>query len=57
MGPYDNRYETYPYLSLPYCRAPVEHKRESLGEALQGVELIHSGIHIQFKGIVLSSIP
>lgn len=53
VGPYHNRQETYLYFSLPFCRGPKEsisHYHETLGEALQGVELEPSGIPIDFKG-------
>ncbi|CAL8071366.1 unnamed protein product [Calicophoron daubneyi] len=52
IGPYRNRQETYPYFSLPFCRGPkttIEHTHETLGEALQGIELQYSGIDIRFK--------
>jgi len=52
VGPYSNRQETYSYFSLPFCRGPKEsigHYHETLGEALLGVELEHSGIDIRFK--------
>jgi transmembrane 9 superfamily protein 3 len=52
VGPYHNRQETYAYFSLPYCRGPLKevgHHHESLGEALQGVELQFSGLDIDFK--------
>ncbi len=54
VGPYHNRQETYLYFSLPFCSGPKEtisHYHETLGEALQGVELEPSGIPIDFKGI------
>lgn len=53
VGPYHNRQETYLYFSLPFCNGPKEtisHYHETLGEALQGVELEPSGIPIDFKG-------
>uniref|UniRef100_A0A646QE06 Transmembrane 9 superfamily member n=1 Tax=Hemiscolopendra marginata TaxID=943146 RepID=A0A646QE06_9MYRI len=52
VGPYHNRQETYTYFSLPFCVGPKEtisHYHETLGEALQGVELEHSGLGIDFK--------
>ncbi|KAF0303341.1 Transmembrane 9 superfamily member 3 [Amphibalanus amphitrite] len=51
VGPYHNRQETYSYFSLPFCRgnkAGISHYHETLGEALQGVELEFSGLDIQF---------
>ena len=54
IGPYHNRQETYRYFSLPFCRGPlheVSHYHETLGEALEGVELEFSGLDIRFKGI------
>lgn len=53
VGPYHNRQETYAYFSLPFCKGPVKdisHYHETIGEALQGVELEYSGLEIGFKG-------
>ena len=53
VGPYHNRQETYSYFSLPFCEGPkkdISHYHETLGEALQGVELVFSGLDIDFKG-------
>lgn len=53
VGPYHNRQETYTYFSLPFCKGPkteISHYHETLGEALQGVELEFSGLEIAFKG-------
>lgn len=53
IGPYHNRQETYKYFSLPFCKGPQEevgHHHETMGEALQGVELEFSGLQIGFKG-------
>ncbi|XP_066957808.1 transmembrane 9 superfamily member 3 [Macrobrachium rosenbergii] len=55
VGPYHNRQETYSYYSLPFCMGPKEkisHYHETLGEALQGVELEFSGLDIDFKSDV-----
>lgn len=52
VGPYHNRQETYEYFSLPFCAGPkkeISHYHETLGEALQGVELEFSGIDIDYK--------
>ena len=52
VGPYHNRQETYSYFSLPFCPGPkqqINHYHETLGEALQGVELEFSGLDIDFK--------
>ena len=46
------RQETYSYFSLPFCPGPkkqIDHYHETLGEALQGVELEFSGLDIDFK--------
>ena len=56
VGPYHNRQETYHYFSLPFCKGPqheIGHYHETMGEALQGVELEFSGLEIGFKGRVL----
>ncbi|KAK2563291.1 Transmembrane 9 superfamily member 3 [Acropora cervicornis] len=42
VGPYHNRQETYTYFSLPFCKGAkksISHYHETLGEAIQGVEL------------------
>ncbi|XP_050536753.1 transmembrane 9 superfamily member 3 [Daktulosphaira vitifoliae] len=52
VGPYHNRQETYTYFSLPFCsgtKESISHYHETLGEALQGVELVYSGLDIRFK--------
>ena len=54
VGPYHNRQETYTFFSLPFCRGPqheIGHYHETLGEALQGVELEFSGLEMGFKGM------
>ena len=51
VGPYHNRQETYAYFSLPFCKGPqkhINHYHESMGEALQGVELEFSGLEVSF---------
>lgn len=56
VGPYHNRQETYKYFSLPFCvgtKKTISHYHETLGEALQGVELEFSGLDIRFKGMVV----
>lgn len=53
VGPYENRQETYAYYSLPFCQGTkqsIGHYHETLSEALQGVELEHSGYAIEFRG-------
>jgi len=52
VGPYHNRQETYEYYSLPFCKGhkkTISHYHETLGEALQGVELEFSGLDVKFK--------
>jgi len=52
VGPYHNRQETYAYFSLPFCmgtKETISHYHETLGEALQGVELEFSGLDIEYK--------
>lgn len=52
VGPYHNRQETYDYYSLPFCKGGSEkvHIRphENIGDALQGVEFVFSGLDINF---------
>lgn len=51
VGPYHNRQETYGYFSLPFCtgaKGSINHYHETLGEALQGVELEFSGLDIEY---------
>lgn len=52
VGPLNNRQETYPYFQLPFCQGDhiVQHHHETLGEALQGMDLVNSGIPIRFLG-------
>jgi hypothetical protein len=53
VGPYHNRQETYSYFSLPFCVGPekeISHYHETLSEALQGVELVFSGLDIDYQG-------
>ena len=55
VGPYHNRQETYSYFSLPFCHGPkvtISHYHETLGEALQGTELEHSGLNVEYKNNV-----
>jgi len=57
VGPYHNRQETYSYFSLPFCPGPkkdISHYHETLSEALQGVELVFSGLDIDFKGELMN---
>ncbi|ORX51331.1 hypothetical protein DM01DRAFT_1324505 [Hesseltinella vesiculosa] len=58
VGPLYNRQETYPYFQLPLCRgeSEVEHRHETLGEALQGMDLVNSGISIRFKKPVVQGV-
>ena len=59
VGPYHNRQETYSYFSLPFCegqKKDISHYHETLGEALQGVELIFSGLDIDYKSKFCSQI-
>lgn len=53
VGPYHNRQETYEYFSLPFCKGSFEkgvtHRHhDNIGDALQGVELVESGMEIRF---------
>ncbi|CAO3629278.1 unnamed protein product [Cunninghamella blakesleeana] len=50
VGPSYNQQETYQYFQLPFCRndKPLQHHHETLGEALQGMDLINSGIPVQY---------
>ncbi|XP_059489038.1 transmembrane 9 superfamily member 3 [Neocloeon triangulifer] len=58
VGPYHNRQETYAYFSLPFCigsKQTISHYHETLGEALQGVELEFSGLDIEFKAEIAAT--
>lgn len=57
IGPYHNRQETYDYFQLPFCvgSATVKHRHESLGEALLGVNLMNSGIAVNFLQPVVNA--
>lgn len=51
-GPLNNRQETYPYYRLPFCRGSkleLDHHHETLGEVLQGMELVSSGMDVAFR--------
>ncbi|KAG2172675.1 hypothetical protein INT43_000022, partial [Umbelopsis isabellina] len=50
IGPLNNWQETYDYYQLPFCHgdSPVQHHHETLGEALQGMDLINSGIPMSY---------
>ncbi|KAH9244188.1 hypothetical protein BASA81_018422 [Batrachochytrium salamandrivorans] len=50
IAPLTNKQETYEYTQLPFCLGTkkVAHYHESLGEALLGLELIHSGMDVPF---------
>lgn len=50
IGPMNNWQETYDYYQLPFCHgdSPVQHHHETLGEALQGMDLINSGIPMSY---------
>ncbi|XP_014282711.1 transmembrane 9 superfamily member 3 [Halyomorpha halys] len=55
VGPFYNRQERYAYYSLPFCKGNKEvigHYHETLGEALQGVELDFSGLDIEYKASI-----
>ena len=59
VGPYHNQQETYKYFSMPFCKGPkqgISHYHETLGENLLGVELEFSGLDIQFKNNVKSTV-
>ena len=53
VGPYHNRQETYDYYSLPFCKGTSTKKHvrphENIGDALQGIEFVFSGLDIKFK--------
>ncbi|RKP14997.1 transmembrane 9 superfamily member 3-like [Piptocephalis cylindrospora] len=51
VGPYGNRQETYSYSTLPLCPSlfPLKRKPETLGEALQGMELMNLGMELAFR--------
>jgi len=54
IGPYHNPQETYGFYSLPFCIPPAPQAKPSssfggIGEVLEGNQLVHSGLSIQFK--------
>eukprot|EP01137_Pigoraptor_chileana_P017329 Opistho-2@75249 len=58
VGPYHNQQETYEFFSLPFCRGPkqeISHHHETIGEALQGIELEFSGLDVEFLKPVMKS--
>ena len=51
IGPYHNPQETYDYEALPFCKPAhkkIKHKSSSLGEYLEGSDLVDTGLHIKF---------
>jgi len=55
VGPYANQQESYAFYSLPFCQGEkqeISHYHETFSEALLGIELQPSGLHIDFKGNV-----
>jgi hypothetical protein len=55
VGPFRNPQEVYGFHILPFCQPGVdfeyaESRFEGLGEALQGYELVYSGMDMRFKG-------
>jgi len=50
VGPHYNPQETYGYYTLPFCKPEkMVYKNPSLGEALQGMELVKSRISLVFR--------
>lgn len=51
VGPRANRQETYEFYQLPYCQGTKvhDHRHETLGEALQGQQLVNSGLELHFR--------
>lgn len=53
IGPFHNPQETYFYYSLPFCQpassADLAVPERSIGEVLEGNELVDSGMKIQFR--------
>eukprot|EP00127_Corallochytrium_limacisporum_P000856 Clim_evm8s27 gene=Clim_evmTU8s27 len=60
VGPYENRQETYDFFSLPFCKGSrgetLHHHHETIGEALQGMNLESSGLEIRYNQPVDSQI-
>ena len=53
IGPFHNPQETYPYYSLPFCKPSIPElelakSQPRLGEALEGNQLVDSGLQIEF---------
>ncbi|EFJ24924.1 hypothetical protein SELMODRAFT_173941 [Selaginella moellendorffii] len=50
VGPFHNPSETYQYYDLPFCApAEVKHKKEAMGELLEGDRLVSTVYEINFK--------
>ncbi|XP_034940032.1 transmembrane 9 superfamily member 3-like [Chelonus insularis] len=51
LRPYNNKQETYPYYSLPFCqnhKDTLGYHKTSLLDALQGINYVPSGLYIGF---------
>jgi len=58
VGEYHNPTNVYHYYSLPFCmgsKKGLAHSHETFGEALLGIELAPSGLHIDFLGNVANT--
>lgn len=61
VGPMSNRQETYEYYNLPFCFGPrttqsphpnhPQRKALTIGEALQGIELVDSGFAFRYRQV------
>jgi hypothetical protein len=52
IGPFQSPAETYQYYNLPFCRPKgdkLKHKREGLGEVVDGNRLIHTPYDLAFR--------
>jgi hypothetical protein len=52
VGPFKNPTETYSYFEkLPVCHPDViQHRRETLGEVMEGNRLVEAGYDVHFRG-------
>ena len=57
VGPFKNPTETYSYFEkLPVCHPDViQHRRETLGEVMEGNRLVEAGYDVHFRGTVACS--
>ena len=59
VGPFKNPTETYSYFEkLPVCHPDIiQHRRETLGELMEGNRLVEAGYDVHFQGAARPARP